>query len=97
MASEQPKHHQEPPKVECALDERRNALTSLLKHTLNEFEPEIEASLDEVVVTIRPDQLVQIGYLLRDNAATHCDYLRCLSVVDYEERLEVVYHLYSMA
>ena len=96
MASEQPKHHQEPAEIEFALDERREALTSLLKHTLNEFEPDIEASLNEVVATIRPDQVIQIGYLLRDNPATQCNYLRCLSVVDYEERLEVVYHLYSM-
>ncbi|MBI2499886.1 MAG: NADH-quinone oxidoreductase subunit C, partial [Deltaproteobacteria bacterium] len=59
-------------------------------------QPEMGAALDEVVVTIQTHQLVEVGRRLRDDPRTACDLLRCLSVVDYEDHFEVVYHLYSV-
>ena len=96
MASEQPKHQPEPAKAEPALDEKGQALAALLKKSLQEFQPEIGATLDEVVVTVRPELVVEVGRKLKDDPETACDFLRCLSVVDYEDRFQVVYHLYSL-
>ncbi|MCZ6615617.1 MAG: NADH-quinone oxidoreductase subunit C [Chloroflexi bacterium] len=96
MASEKPRHQPEPAKAEPALDEKGQALAALLKKSLKEFQPEIGASLDEVVVTVRPELVVEVGRKLKDDPETACDFLRCLSVVDYEDRFQVVYHLYSL-
>jgi len=54
------------------------------------------ATLDEVVVTVPLEQLVEVSGKLRDDPETVCDMLLCLSVVDYENRFEVVYHLQSL-
>ena len=96
MASERPRRHPEPEQAEAALDEKGQALASLLERTLTEFQPEIGAAVDEVVVTVQPEQVIEVGHKLRDDPETTCDYLRCLSVVDYEDRIQVVYHLYSL-
>ena len=95
MASERPRH-QEPAQATAALDGKGEALAALLAETLQEFQPEIGAALDEVVVTIQPNQIVEVGRKLRDDPQTACDLLRCLSVVDYQDRFEIVYHLYSI-
>ena len=96
MASEQPRRHPEPAQAEAALDEKGEALAALLEQTLQEYQPEMGAALDEVVVTVQPGQIVAVATRLRDDPETACDFLRCLSVVDYEERFQVVYHLYSL-
>ena len=96
VASERPRRHPEPEQAEAALSEKGQALASLLEHMLKEFHPEIGTTVGEVVVTVVPTQIVRVARMLRDNPETACDYLRCLSVVDYEESLQVVYHLYSL-
>ena len=96
MATERPRHRPEPAQAEATLDEKGEALASLLKDTLGEFQPELGAALDEVVVTIQPHQVVEVGRKLRDDPQTACDFLRCLSVVDYQDRFEIVYHLFSI-
>ncbi len=95
MASERARHPA-PAEAQAALNEKGQALTTLLEETLQEFQPEMGATLDEVVVTIRPHQVVEVGRTLRDDPSTACDLLLCLSVVDYENHFEVVYHLYSL-
>ena len=79
-----------------SLDERGEALQSLLRQVLESFLPEVGAAVDEVVLTVKADQVPQVCGILRDDSRFAFDYLRCLSVVDYEDRLEVVYHLYSL-
>ena len=96
LATEKPKHHPEPAQAQASLDETGEALAALLTDILHEFQPEMGAALDEVLVTVQRDQIVAVGRKLRDNPRTGCDFLRCLSVVDYQDRFEVVYHLYSM-
>ena len=96
MASERPRRHLETEQAKAALDEKGQALASLLEHTLKEFQPEMGTAVDDVVVTVEPERIVDVGRRLRDDPETACDYLRCLSVVDYEDRLQVVYHLYSL-
>jgi len=88
--------HPTPAQAPAALNEKGLALTALLKETLQEFQPEMGATLDEVVVIIQPHLVVEAGRRLRDDPRTACDLLLCLSVVDYEDHFEVVYHLYSL-
>jgi len=59
------------------------------------FDPDISAMLDEVVVAVAPKHLLAACETLREDPRMGFDYLRCLTVVDYEETLQVVYHLWS--
>ena len=54
-----------------------------------------ETPLDETV-TISRDDFSRAMETLKGHERLRFDYLRCLSVVDYSERLEVNYHLFSM-
>lgn len=96
MASESPSQS-ESSETEASLGEKGQALTTLLKELLVEFEPEVGSSLGEVVVTIQPNQVVDVCLILKDDADAAFDLLQCLSVVDYEDRFELVYQLYSIA
>ncbi len=94
MAREQPRH-QESEQTQPALDEKGQALAALLEETLQAFHPEIGSTLGEVVVTVQPQQVAEVTRNLKEDPRTACDLLRCLSVVDYQDRFEIVYHLYS--
>ena len=95
MASERPNHNQaeEPP---VTLDEKSQELAALLQRTLHGLDSDLGATLDQPVVTVQPEQLVEVARKLRDDPETLCDMLLCLSVVDYEDRFEIVYHLQSL-
>jgi NADH-quinone oxidoreductase subunit C len=47
-------------------------------------------------ITIKPEQVDKIAQFLRDEEQFAFDYLMCLSGVDLNENLGVIYHLYSM-
>lgn len=95
MARERPRH-QQPEQAKAALDEKGQALAALLGETLQTFHPEMGTTLDEVVVTVQPQHVAEVAHNLKKDPRTACDLLRCLSVVDYQDRFEVVYHLYSI-
>ena len=57
---------------------------------------ELSSALDEVVATTSTLRLLDMALLLRDDPRLAFDYLRCLSVVDYGESMQVVYHLWSI-
>ena len=77
------------------LDGRGEALKALLPGPLTDYEPEFDTALDEVVVTVPSERLLDACATLRNDPSLSFDYLRCLSVVDYEDRFQVVYHLWS--
>jgi NADH-quinone oxidoreductase subunit C len=55
-----------------------------------------EAGVLDLIVTIPRDEVVRGLRALKNDAALHFDYLRCLTAVDQEEGgIDVVYHLYS--
>ena len=87
----------EAPEAPVALDAKGEALSKLLPEVLREFDVEMGAAVDEVVVTVRPDDLLAVCRLVRSDPRLDFDYLRCLSAVDYVERIEVVYHLFSLS
>ena len=84
------------PQARVALDERGQALSELLSSLLESYDCQIDAAVDDVVVTVVPDDLPAVCRLAQESPDLDFDYLRCLSVVDYIERLEVVYHLFSL-
>lgn len=78
------------------LDARGQALRALLPEVLPLLQSSITVALDEVVLTVPPGQVREVCSTLRDDPRTRFDFLRCLSVVDYGDYLEVAYHLWSM-
>lgn len=47
-------------------------------------------------ITLKPEEIFNVCYELRDNPELDFDYLMCLSGMDYSDTLGVVYHLYSL-
>jgi NADH-quinone oxidoreductase subunit C len=73
------------------------ALHALLAELLEQFAPELGTTLDEVMVTIEAPHTLEASRKLHDEPRLAFDYIRSLSGVDWPNRLEVVYHLYSTA
>ena len=78
------------------LDNRGESLRSLLCEFFTELAPQIGALIDEVTLTVEPDKLLPTCKILKENPRFGFNYLRCLSVVDYVSRIEIIYHIYSM-
>lgn len=75
--------------------DRQRALAAAVGTALAAFHPKPETILDELVISLPPQLVKSACQLARDDPALAFDYLRCLSVVDLGEQLQVVYHLYS--
>ena len=89
------RRREQAPQAQVALDEKGRILEGLLPGILGEFEPEVGSSADLVEVTVKPDAVPSVCEALKEEPELAFDFLLCLCVVDYEERLQVVYHLYS--
>jgi len=70
------------------------ALQNLISSWIPELEFSEEAS-QFINITVQPEQLYQLMLKLKTNNDTYFDYLFCLSGVDWEPELGVVYHLES--
>ena len=58
--------------------------------------PVFGTAIDEVTVTVPPENLPEAARRLKETDGLKFDYLRCLSGVDYQsDGIEVVYHLFS--
>ena len=69
-----------------------------LKTLLEEKVPGTFFSVEGGVVCIEPKNLVEVCRFLKETERFSMDYLANLTAVDYPpDRMEVVYHLYSMA
>lgn len=69
-----------------------------LKHTLEQLLPGITLTLEGQVLFVDPKDLIAVCRCLKDTERFGLDYLANLTVVDYPpDRMDVVYHLYSMA
>ena len=69
---------------------------ALLGQRLDSATAEITTLGDEVAVTVEPAHLLETCSRLKEDSGLAFDYLRCLSVVDYQDSFQVVYHLWSM-
>ena len=93
----EPRREPEVPVAPVVLDDRAQALSALLPDVLRDFDIiEIGAAVDEVTLTVKPEDIPAVCRTVKDDPQLALNYLRCLSVVDYSERLEVNYHLFSM-
>lgn len=84
------------PTAPVALDARGEALSEILTQVFADFDAEVGAAIDEVTLTAQPQDVPAVCGIARRHPDIDCGYLRCLSVVDYVERLEVNYHLFSL-
>ena len=89
------RRREQAPQVLVTLDEKGRALEGLLPDALREFQPEVTSSFDMVEVTVKPDSVPAVCAALKDNPDTAFNFLLSLCAVDYEEHIQVVYHLYS--
>ena len=88
------------PEAPEALDAMGEALASTLVEVFRS-EPgfQVGAAVDEVTLTVSPDQVPEVCNTCRSDPRLDFNYMRCLSVVDYVEaagEFEVNYHLYSL-
>ncbi len=88
------------PEAPPALDSVGENLASLVLEIFGAgFEAEVGAAVDEVTLTISPEDVPAVCDICKNDPRLKFDYLRCLSVVDYVEgsgEFEVNYHLYSL-
>jgi len=71
------------------------ALEQAARQVLAPFHPQTEFAWDELVVTVPREAVRAACQRAKEDPSLAFDYLRCLSVVDLGEELQVVYHLYS--
>lgn len=55
----------------------------------------VEAEAGDSWIVVTPKAIAEVGLFLRDDDAMRFDGLQCLSGMDWNDRLGVVYHLYS--
>ena len=88
------------PSAPVALDAAGEALSVLLSDIFGAREGvSVGAEIDEVTLSVPPETVADICAACKTDPRLDFDYLRCLSVVDYESQsgeLEVNYHLYSL-
>ncbi len=75
--------------------DKQRALAQVVERVLAAFHPQSGTILDELVISLTPQAVKSACQLARDDPELAFDYLRCLSVVDLGNTLQVVYHLYS--
>ena len=69
-----------------------------LKTHLEQRLPGVSLSVDAGALVVAPTDLISVCRCLKDTEHFRMDYLSNLTAVDYPpERMDVVYHLYSMA
>ena len=80
------------PKPEIDSEDALGTGTSLVKivsEVLEEVDPELDAAQDDLAVTIKPESIKKVCELSKFRPELDFNYLRCISVVDYIERLEI--------
>ncbi len=78
------------------LSSRGKLLLREISEIFGSKDVQIGSILDEVLISVAPAKLLETCEILKGNPGLQFDFLRCLSVVDYEDSFQVVYHLWSM-
>lgn len=79
-----------------ALDEKGKALQGLLEEVFKELPIEVGTDLDLVRVQVPREHIVAFCRKAKEEPRLDFKALLCLSVVDYKEKFQVVYHLLSL-
>ena len=67
-----------------------------VRERLDDRFQELGYTFDELELRVSREQVVEVCRILKDDPVLDFKYLRCLSVVDWKDDMEVVYHLSSM-
>ena len=78
------------------MSEGAQVLPQLLEEVLQDFQPEMGATLDIPAVTVKPQVIVDVCRILKEEPRLSFKLLLCLLGVDYKEYLEIVYVLLSV-
>lgn len=89
------RHEERRPRVPLAPVKPNPAMESLLKEVFSKFSPEVSYAVDDVVLTLKPENLREACSIAKIDPRLQFNFLRCLSVVEYLENFEAVYNLYS--
>lgn len=84
------------PQAAVRLDARGESLSQTLPSIYGGMQAEIGAAVDEVTVTVEAGQVFNACKTAKEHPDLDFDYLRCISAVDYVERIEVNYHVFSL-
>lgn len=87
-------HGPQPPSA--APTARYPDLEAALQEALAGHPYQTEYALDELVVTVPPQEVLATCHILKEHPRLAFDYVRCVSGVDWVAHLQVVYHLWSM-
>lgn len=71
-------------------------LLGTVARTLEGYDIEPGILLDEPQITILPKDLLEISRILKNDPTTKFNLLQCISTVDYEDCLQIVYILFSL-
>ena len=86
-----PKGKKGPPPPEP--DPKALATLDILKEVFSDREPTL--NLNQVEMSIEPEQADGICRTAKEDPRLRFDFLSCLSVVEYDDVFQTVYHLYS--
>ena len=96
MAAERTSGGSQVPQAAGGLDERAQALQTLLSDALAPFNPVLGAVLDIPQIQIGPKQIVDVCRTAKEDPRLAFKMLLCLTAVDYREYFQVVYLLLSL-
>lgn len=82
--------------AKVALGEKAQALQALASELFSEFSPQIGTSGDLPMVRVSPDKLVALCRKAKEDPRLDFKLILLLTVVDYKDRFEIVYHLQSL-
>jgi len=70
-----------------------------LKQSVEELLPGVTLTLESAIFWVTPNDLIAVCRCLKDTERFSLDHVANLTAIDYpaEQRMDVVYHLYSMA
>ena len=71
-------------------------MQQLLEDMLQNFQPEMGASLDIPAVTVKPENIVDVCRIVKEHPSLSFKLLLCLAGVDYKEYFQIVYVLLSL-
>ena len=83
------------PDKPLALDDKGQFLERTVPNLLSSFDHETSVSFDIFALIVKQEDIVGVCKTLKEDKETAFDYLICISVVDYVEYIQVVYHLMS--
>ncbi len=86
-----------PDKPEDGVTRTPSPIEERVREIAGERAQSIGYTFDEVELRVSRDAIVDVCALLKADAELDFKYLRSLSVVDWQEELEVVYHLSSLS